>query len=63
MSSDMKDARWQLALGYAEEDGNEWDKLDYKYHEAYLQSAQAFLDKHGTRGIIEALAAQFRGNS
>lgn len=60
MSSALKDARWQLALGYAEEDGHDWDALNYAAHEQYLAAAQAFLDKHGTPRLIEALASAFR---
>lgn len=60
MSSALKDARWQLAHGYAEEDGADFFKMDYGVKEMYLDAAQKFLDKHGTPSLIEALAAAWR---
>lgn len=60
MSSDLKDARWQLAEGYAEEDGINIYDFPGPLTEGYLNSAQKFLEEHGTREMIEALASAFR---
>lgn len=61
MSSALKDARWQLALGYAEEDGRSWDDLDFHWKERYLGAAQARLGL-APEAVIDALAAKFRSH-
>lgn len=63
MSSALKDTRWQLATGYAEEDRVEWDSISHEARGAYLDTAQQFLDRHGTHSIIEALASAFRAGA
>lgn len=63
MSSDMKDARWQLALDYVAEDGYDWGNLEYEVQEAYLYDAREHLEKIGTRELIDSLAKRFRSNS
>lgn len=41
MSSDVKDARWHLALGFVEGVAEmNWDKLSYEQHQKALDLAQ-----------------------
>lgn len=60
MSNKLKDARWRLAEGYAEEDGIDIYDFPGPVTEGYLNSAQKFLEEHGTSEMIEALASAFR---
>lgn len=40
MSSDLKDARWQLASTMAEDDGFDWYQIGYHMKAGYLDAAQ-----------------------
>ena len=58
MSSDLKDARWQLAYGMADADGFEWDKISFHMRDGYLGTAQEHLNANPER--IPALAEKWR---
>ncbi len=45
MSSDLKDARWGLAMWYAASDGMDWYAMDYTVKEGYLRVAQERLEE------------------
>lgn len=60
MSSDLKDARWQLAIETAEQDGADFFALDYGTKEMYLAAAQLYLGGGASRDEIAELAAKFR---
>ena len=59
MSSDLKDARWQLAEGMAIEDGADFHNMEYATKELYLTVAQQRLAV-APQATIEELAAKFR---
>lgn len=63
MSSNLKDARWQLAERYAEGDGIDIYDFPGPVTEGYLNSAQKFLEENGTSEMIEALASAFRSKN
>jgi len=46
MSSDMKDARWGLALSFAEREGKEFTDYSYAEFERLLDRAQDVLNDH-----------------
>ena len=58
MSSDLKDARWQLACDIADADGFEWDKIGFHMRAGYLGMAQGHLNANPER--IPALAEKWR---
>ncbi|QAU07349.1 hypothetical protein SEA_ALLEB_14 [Microbacterium phage Alleb] len=60
MSSDMKDARWQLAIDIAEEDGKSLYGMSYMMQRGYLDVAQKRLDSAWGAENVEALARRFR---
>lgn len=59
MSSNLKDARWQLAIEWAAEDGKDFLDLDYYWKNLYLDPARLRLDL-ASEGFIALLAAKFR---
>lgn len=59
MSSDLKDARWQLAEEMATEDGVDLYNMDYATNELYLTVAQQRLAV-APQSTIADLAAKFR---
>ncbi|QZD97608.1 hypothetical protein SEA_PLATTE_12 [Microbacterium phage Platte] len=59
MSSNLKDARWQLAIDWAAEDGKDFLELDYHWQDRYLEPARRRLSLASTE-TIDALAARFR---
>lgn len=63
MSSNMKDARWELAYkqftGIA---GVDWDELDYPEQKMLLDAAQALLT-HLSESEVAAFASDFRGSN
>lgn len=60
MSSDLKDARWQLASEMAGDDGMDFYAMDYVVKSSYLGHAQAHIDSYGDTDMISRLAAKFR---
>ncbi|AHL18522.1 hypothetical protein ISF9_052 [Microbacterium phage vB_MoxS-ISF9] len=58
MSSDLKDARWQLGFSMAEEDGVDWFEAGFHVRAGYLSAAQTRLDANPER--IPALAEKWR---
>lgn len=60
MSSDLKDARWQLAEEIAEEDGKNIHTMSYAVRLAYLDVAQSRLDSAWGAENVKRLAAKFR---
>lgn len=59
MSSDLKDARWQLAEEYATEDGKDFYAMEFDWQNRYLTAARTRLGL-APNEVIEALAAKFR---
>lgn len=59
MSSDLKDARWQLAEEMATGDGFDWYAIGYTMKSGYLAHAQERLD-NSDQAEIDRLAAKFR---
>jgi hypothetical protein len=59
MSSDMKDARWGLAMCMADQNDFDWYDLGYEDTEFFLNRAQAELDDYPEE--IEYWAKEFRG--
>lgn len=58
MSSDAKDARWQLAYDMVEAAGIEWEHLGYTQHQQLLDIGQSILDDAPQR--VEGLARRWR---
>lgn len=61
MSSDMKDARWGLAMAMSQDDDVDWYAMDYVVKEFYLRVAQEQLDIEPE--TIQRWANEFRSNS
>lgn len=59
MSSDLKDARWQLAEEMATEDGVDFFDMEYETRELYLTVARQRLAVV-PQSTIEELATKFR---
>lgn len=59
MSSDLKDARWQLAEDMATRDGFDWFKIGPIMKNGYLEHAQSRLN-NSDNSEIERLAHRFR---
>lgn len=59
MSSNLKDARWQLAIDWAAEDGKDFLDLDYTHKQHYLDPARLRLGLASTE-TIDALTERFR---
>lgn len=59
MSSDLKDARWQLAEDLATEDGADFHEMDYATKELYLTVARQRLAV-ASPTVVEVLALRFR---
>lgn len=62
MSSDLKDARWQLAMEIAYDDGKDFYEMGYPLKSAYLAVAQNRLNSAWGQEQIPALAQRFRDN-
>lgn len=63
MSSNLKDARWQMAIDMARKDGHNFLSLGFRVKEAYLGIATNTLESDRFRDnpeLIENLAARFR---
>lgn len=60
MSSDLKDARWQLAYDMAEEDGFDPYSMGFYMKAGYLDTAQERLDSASGQEMIEQLAKRWR---
>lgn len=61
MSSDLKDARWEVAAALAKADGDDLYEMAYLDKSFYLGEAQRKLDNTDP-AIIKQLAAEFRKN-
>ncbi len=58
MSSDMKDARWQLAISMVSVYGWGYDDFDYRTWQSVLDAAQAILDHFPA--MVPLLSEDFR---
>lgn len=59
MSSDLKDARWAIALKWVGEDNKKFEDFTYYEWQSLLDEAQRELDKWGP-DLVDYWAKEFR---